>query len=145
MKIALKKGFTLIELLVVIAIIGILTAVVLANLTSAKAKSRDAKRISDLAQLQLALTLVFDKCNEYPASIAIDDTICTVNETAYKLSSFITKIPTDPSSGSEYAYFRSNDKFDYRIQAGLETGGTTGVTSNVGSSACGSNYCVSPR
>src|SRR3990167_526198 len=52
-----SRGFTLIELLVVITIIGLLASVVLARLSSARAKARDARRYSDLLQLQLALEL----------------------------------------------------------------------------------------
>ena len=63
-----KKGFTLIELLVVIAIIGILASVVLASLNSARAKSRDARRIADVKQIQLALELYYDANSQhYPA------------------------------------------------------------------------------
>jgi prepilin-type N-terminal cleavage/methylation domain-containing protein len=63
-----KKGFTLIELLVVIAIIGILSSVVLASLSTARQKSRDAKRISDIGQIQLALELYFDRVQSYPST-----------------------------------------------------------------------------
>ena len=63
-----RKGFTLIELLVVIAIIGILSSVVLASLSTARQKSRDAKRISDIGQVQLALELYFDKVQSYPST-----------------------------------------------------------------------------
>lgn len=61
-----QKGFTLIELLVVIAIIGILSSVVLASLNSARMKARDARRIADLKQIQLALQMYYDKYNQYP-------------------------------------------------------------------------------
>jgi prepilin-type N-terminal cleavage/methylation domain-containing protein len=55
-----KKGFTLIELLVVIAITAILTSVMVPSLFSTKSKARDTKRISDIAQIQLALEVYQD-------------------------------------------------------------------------------------
>ncbi|HVU75495.1 MAG TPA: prepilin-type N-terminal cleavage/methylation domain-containing protein [Candidatus Paceibacterota bacterium] len=89
------KGFTLIELLVVIAIIGILSSVVLASLNSARQKGRDAKRISDVKQIQLALELYYDANGKYPATISTS-TLVTPG--------YIAALPQDPVGNTAYAY-----------------------------------------
>ncbi len=87
-----QRGFTLIELLVVIAIIGILSSVVLASLNTARKKGRDARRISDVKQLQLALELYYDNnSSEYPDALSS------------LAPSYISVVPSDPQSGS-YSY-----------------------------------------
>lgn len=63
-----NKGFTLIELLVVIAIIALLSSVALIGFMSARQKSRDAKRLGDITQMNTALELYFSTNKGYPSS-----------------------------------------------------------------------------
>lgn len=63
-----NTGFTLIELLVVIAIIGVLSSIVLSSLNSARQKSRDAQRVSDLTQIRTALEMYYHTNGAYPNS-----------------------------------------------------------------------------
>lgn len=61
-----QKGFTLIELLVVVAIIGLLSSVVLASLNTARAKARDAVRMSDMREIQKAVVMYYNDTEHYP-------------------------------------------------------------------------------
>lgn len=89
-----RQGFTLIELLVVIAIIGILASIVLASLNSARVKSRDARRVADIKQVQLALELYFDANGNYPTTLA-----------ALTTGGHIPVVPQDPLGTSiSYTY-----------------------------------------
>ena len=63
-----QTGFTLIELLVVIAIISILSSVVITTLSTARQKSRDAKRIAQITQIERALELFYDTRQSYPST-----------------------------------------------------------------------------
>ncbi|MFA6278555.1 MAG: type II secretion system protein [Candidatus Paceibacterota bacterium] len=67
-----NRGFTLIELLVVIAIIGILSAVVLASLNSARGKGNDAAIKSNLSTVATQAPL-FLSDNSESYGVALDD------------------------------------------------------------------------
>lgn len=56
-----NNGFTLIELLAVMSIIAVLSSIILVSVNSVRKRGRDARRISDLTQIKLALHAYFDK------------------------------------------------------------------------------------
>ena len=85
-----KRAFTLIELLVVIAIIGILSTLSVLALNSARAKARDAKRISDVRQMRLALEMFYNDYNTYPFQDGL-------NELTEMYPTVISEIPVAPS------------------------------------------------
>jgi len=114
------RGFTLIELLVVIAIIGILSSVVLASLNDARQKSRDAKRVADIKQLQLALELYFDASSTYPTALSS------------LAPSYIAVIPSDPLSGNPgYQYEQLSSGTDYHLGATLESATHSALSADV--------------
>lgn len=70
-----KKGFTLIELLVVIAIIGILSAVVLGSLNTARSKGSNAAVKSNMNGLRAQAEIVYDDSGNVYSSVCDDPKI----------------------------------------------------------------------
>ena len=148
------RGFTLIELLVVIAIIGLLASVILANLNSARANARDARRKADFLQLANAINLYYDTNNHLPRSTGW----CTYISNASNgygalfqgdlVPTFIVKVPLDPiyaNQSGDYFYKNqdtANGKF--YLCAIMETtpGTVPGGLSGCSGWSTSYNYCA---
>ena len=131
-----QPAFTLIELLVVIAIIGILTALAVVSLQNSRRSARDAKRIADVKQIQIALELYYQDNNTYPATLNSGETLSSNSVT------YMETIPYPPNtidgdcSTSSYIYSTSNNNTYYNINFCL--------SNNVGSLPSG-EVIASPR
>jgi len=152
------RGFTLIELLVVIAIIGILASIIAVSLGSARAKGRDAKRISDIRTIQLALEEYYNDNGSYPTGIY-----------SGQLANYLPTVPLDARDNTTpYKYTSWNSingpvctsllPIGYHLGAALEdptnpgllqdrdtkhTGSSCGVTDFDGTSAAVNSACTS--
>ena len=130
-----KKGFTLIELLVVIAIIGLLSTFAVVALSQTRAKARDARRLADLKQIQLALEQYYYDHSAYPNGTALTlgaaDATCIGTDgisTSCGTDAYMGLVPADPLSTSHYVYTVASST--YTVTAHLE--GTMGnLTGNV--------------
>ena len=86
-----SNGFTLIELLMVISIISLLASVMFSYLSSAKAKSRDAVRLSDMKEIGTAANMYYNDKDTAPSSIQ------ELVDTGY-----LSAVPSDPQTRSPY-------------------------------------------
>ena len=105
-----SSGLTLIELLVVISIIGLLSTLAVVAIGDSRTKSRDAKRLADLKQVQNAMDLFADKytASGYAVgcasgvsgttSVALSAAVCNVASSSGLADFMNTSTLKDPSS-----------------------------------------------
>ena len=123
-------GFTLIELLVVMVIIGLLSGLILPNLMSARERARDARRKSDLEQLQRALELykMDQKPPAYPAGgDPFQPVACDASWQSTEGNVYMSRFPCDPkmAAGNNWRYVLiiprvTGDNLTYKLVACLE-------------------------
>ena len=112
------SGFTIIELLVVMSIIALLSSALLVSLNTARKKTRDTVRKSDLKQLEIALEMNFNAKGAYTQEENCGSdtsfTGCDNNATgAWGANSdlldlvsqgYISILPKDPVNNATYKY-----------------------------------------
>jgi len=110
-----RDGFTLIEILIVVAIIAILASVVLVGLGPTQQAGRDARRLSDLHEVQTGLELFYNKCGYYPGSApsgacnngatsGYSTGASPMNAALVDAGLNITTVPEDPSNAGTHVY-----------------------------------------
>lgn len=149
-----KTGFTLMELLVVIAIIGIVSGVVLQSLGSAREKSWNASRLSNMDQIDKAIQVYFTKnsISTFPTTAGWECIGLTTGQCwgalynpATNLNAALTgniaAIPDDPSLApgviGDYYLYNSN----YSTTTALTGATLRWITKDTGS--CGRGYLFS--
>lgn len=143
-----NRGFTLIELLVVIAIIGILSSVVLASLNTARAKGRDAVRLSLVREIGNGLALYLLDRGDYPP-IAQNECGGTEGYTTSNndfmsslvVAKYLPSYPVDPGNLNCAIQYIRDSATSYRIFYRLEAGPAVPAT---GCNQPPSWFCVQP-
>ncbi len=139
-----KKGFTLVELMVVVAVIAILATALLVGLGGARKRARDARRVSDMKQVQNVLELYYAKVGTYP-------NVSTWEELANSLQTenITSQLPHDPLNSSDYTYHYgvSSDQQNYTLGARLENDDYSALQDDVDGTSNGVDcddpvYCV---
>jgi prepilin-type N-terminal cleavage/methylation domain-containing protein len=136
-----SDGFTLIEILIVVAIIAILASVVLVGLGPTQQAGRDARRISDLSEVQNGLELYYNKNGNYPDPSS-GQTWSALQTLLTGAGVGVSSVPSDPSSNRSYQYWWSVGATSYVLGATLENANNS-VLTNYTSISVGSNFTAS--
>jgi prepilin-type N-terminal cleavage/methylation domain-containing protein len=139
----LSQGFSLIELLVVISIMSILMALAAVSYTTAQQRGRDARRRSDMANIQKGFEQYFAQNNTY-------DSVAGCTTIGASATHFPAGLPSDPRNISPHVYTFQCSSTAYCVCARLESTNAgnsiapaTAVTCSFSSSGSTNYFCVS--
>jgi prepilin-type N-terminal cleavage/methylation domain-containing protein len=127
-----RPGFSLLEGLIVLAMIGLLAAFAAVSLNSARARTRDAQRLSSMSTVRSALQLFWLEKATYPASqglnigqAATKSEVLTSNGFMSRAEAagnvYLPNVPTGPKVGEFYAYKGGPNGYSIRFQTESDT------------------------
>jgi len=90
------QGFTLVELLVVIGVIAVLSTLVTVYLETARMSARDARRVSDVKQIQLALKMYYTDLGTYPTYVTPNANIVNGG------TNYLSRVPSNPTPRTDH-------------------------------------------
>lgn len=116
-----KKGLTILQILIWVLVFGLLLAGFFLLLNSERAKTRDAKRVSDITRLQAAFEMLYSEKGSYEEAAIGGCQKPGISVRTCKLSKYLPTIASfkDPAGG-EYIVSRVPDKSSYEITFILE-------------------------
>ena len=139
-----SSGFTLIELITVVGVISILAVIGITALDpmSQFQKSSDARKKSDLSQIQKALETFYQDAGRYPENPGIGDYRIKSNDASGTTidwgapwQPYMNLLPKSPDSSS-YVYYVSDDGQAFYLYASLGRGGKDAQACHTDGSKC---------
>jgi prepilin-type N-terminal cleavage/methylation domain-containing protein len=129
------RGFTLLELIVAIGILSILAvaAIIVLNPASQLQKGNDARRKSDLAQVQRALEAYYQDYNKYPIVTASPYQPGVAWGASWQ--PYMNILPKDPTSTKNYVYYSTGQS--YYLYTSLDRGAND-------PKVCSGDLCLAP-
>jgi type II secretion system protein G len=97
----MKRGFTLLEVLLVVAIVAMLSTLGAVSVSAQRKKANDARRRSDIHQLQVALEGYYADQQKYPDQLIFNGQplISADGQTIY-----LRSVPKDPTGDDPQLY-----------------------------------------
>lgn len=126
-----RSGFTALEALIVLSFFGLLITLGAVSINSARARMRDAVRLSDMNMLRAGLALHWQETSMYPSSSGIDLGISGTSD-ALTLQGFgslqqaqppmlLERVPAPPKEGEAYQYRGGPNGYAIRFETERDT------------------------
>jgi prepilin-type N-terminal cleavage/methylation domain-containing protein len=132
LKRSLKPGFTVLEVLIVLAVFGLLATLAVLSLNSARARVRDAQRLSDVSTISAALSRYWLEKATYPSSAGVELSAPTSNTEVLSAGGFekrdkaqppiyLDRLPAGPKVGEYYRYKGGANGYSLRFSTESDT------------------------